>query len=142
MRGAPPTRHRGLAQRRTGARRARLAAGARRTSAEIAPAWAEVTAQCIAMIEAAFEALPQLQLCRLHGDCHPANPLDARCRAALRRPDDAVTGPAVQDLWMLLSGDADQARQQLRALLEGCASRSPTSMTASCAWSSPCAPCG
>lgn len=87
---------------------------------EIAPAWAEVTAQCIAMIEAAFEALPQLQLCRLHGDCHPGNILwtpDAGPHFV--DLDDAVTGPAVQDLWMLLSGDADQARQQLRALLEG-----------------------
>jgi Ser/Thr protein kinase RdoA (MazF antagonist) len=33
--------------------------------------------------------------------------------------DDAVTGPAVQDLWMLLSGDAAQARGQLACLLDG-----------------------
>jgi Ser/Thr protein kinase RdoA (MazF antagonist) len=33
--------------------------------------------------------------------------------------DDARTGPAVQDLWMLLSGDRAQRTQQLSALLDG-----------------------
>jgi Ser/Thr protein kinase RdoA (MazF antagonist) len=33
--------------------------------------------------------------------------------------DDCLTGPAVQDLWMLLSGDAVAAKQQLRSLLVG-----------------------
>jgi Ser/Thr protein kinase RdoA (MazF antagonist) len=33
--------------------------------------------------------------------------------------DDAMQGPAVQDLWMIVSGDADTQAQQRRALLEG-----------------------
>ena len=33
--------------------------------------------------------------------------------------DDARTGPAVQDLWMLLSGDRAQRQRQLGALLDG-----------------------
>ena len=33
--------------------------------------------------------------------------------------DDARTGPAVQDLWMLLSGDRRQQTQQLGALVDG-----------------------
>ena len=33
--------------------------------------------------------------------------------------DDACNGPAIQDLWMLLSGDADSMRAQLADLLEG-----------------------
>ncbi len=64
---------------------------------------------------------------RLHGDCHPGNilwtPVDA---PAVAGPgphfvdlDDARTGPAVQDLWMLLSGDRQQRQRQLGALVDG-----------------------
>ncbi|MDD2546339.1 MAG: serine/threonine protein kinase [Burkholderiaceae bacterium] len=62
---------------------------------------------------------------RLHGDCHPGNilwtPLDEWGRGGPHFVDldDARTGPAVQDLWMLLSGDRAQRTQQLSALLEG-----------------------
>jgi Ser/Thr protein kinase RdoA (MazF antagonist) len=66
-------------------------------------------------------------LLRLHGDCHPGNilwtPADA---AAAAGPgphfvdlDDARMGPAVQDLWMLLSGDRQQRTRQLGALVDG-----------------------
>jgi len=64
---------------------------------------------------------------RLHGDCHPGNilwtPADA-APAAGPGPhfvdlDDARMGPAVQDLWMLLSGDRSQRTRQLGALVDG-----------------------
>jgi Ser/Thr protein kinase RdoA (MazF antagonist) len=64
---------------------------------------------------------------RLHGDCHPGNilwtPADA-VPAAGPGPhfvdlDDARMGPAVQDLWMLLSGDRSQRTRQLGALVDG-----------------------
>ena len=68
-----------------------------------------------------------IQLLRLHGDCHPGNilwtPTDV---PAIKGPgphfvdlDDARTGPAVQDLWMLLSGDRQQRTRQLGALVDG-----------------------
>ena len=68
-----------------------------------------------------------IRLIRLHGDCHPGNilwtPLDL---PAATGPgphfvdlDDARTGPAVQDLWMLLSGDRLQQTRQLGALVDG-----------------------
>jgi len=62
---------------------------------------------------------------RLHGDCHPGNvlwtPLDDAGRGGPHFVDldDARMGPAVQDLWMLLSGDRGQRTQQLGALLDG-----------------------
>lgn len=56
---------------------------------------------------------------RLHGDCHPGNLLWRDDRPNLVDLDDACSGPAVQDLWMLLSGDAEEARRQLDALLSG-----------------------
>jgi len=64
---------------------------------------------------------------RLHGDCHPGNilwtPLEAPA-SSLPGPhfvdlDDARMGPAVQDLWMLLSGNRQQRSHQLGALLDG-----------------------
>lgn len=64
---------------------------------------------------------------RLHGDCHPGNilwtPLD-RPASDLPGPhfvdmDDARSGPAVQDLWMLLSGDRAQQTRQLGLLVDG-----------------------
>jgi len=68
-----------------------------------------------------------IQLIRLHGDCHPGNilwtPLDLPA-SSLPGPhfvdlDDARMGPAVQDLWMLLSGERPQRSRQLGALVDG-----------------------
>ena len=55
---------------------------------------------------------------RLHGDCHPGNIL-WRDEPHFVDFDDARMGPAVQDLWMLLSGERDQQTAQLAELLEG-----------------------
>ncbi|KTS72611.1 Ser/Thr protein kinase RdoA (MazF antagonist) [Pantoea sp. PNA 14-12] len=54
---------------------------------------------------------------RLHGDCHPGNILwrDGPLFVDL---DDARNGPAVQDLWMLISGDKQEQRIQWDILLE------------------------
>ncbi len=68
--------------------------------------------------------LNQARQIRLHGDCHPGNILWTPTDQPGGGPhfvdlDDARMGPAVQDLWMLLSGDRSQRTQQLSALLEG-----------------------
>ncbi|QTN26973.1 serine/threonine protein kinase [Rhodoferax sp. AJA081-3] len=68
-----------------------------------------------------------IKMLRLHGDCHPGNILwTPTSAAATAGPgphfvdlDDARTGPAVQDLWMLLSGDRSQRTRQLGALVDG-----------------------
>ena len=69
----------------------------------------------------------RIQLLRLHGDCHPGNilwtPLDQPA-SALPGPhfvdlDDARMGPAVQDMWMLLSGERAQRSHQLGLLVDG-----------------------
>jgi Ser/Thr protein kinase RdoA (MazF antagonist) len=63
---------------------------------------------------------PQFQLLRLHGDCHPGNILWTPDQGPhFVDLDDARTGPAVQDLWMLLSGERTQRQRQLGALLDG-----------------------
>jgi Ser/Thr protein kinase RdoA (MazF antagonist) len=61
-----------------------------------------------------------IAMIRLHGDCHPGNILwTPRQGPHFVDLDDARTGPAVQDLWMLLSGERDQRQRQLGALLDG-----------------------
>jgi Ser/Thr protein kinase RdoA (MazF antagonist) len=65
-----------------------------------------------------------LKCLRLHGDCHPGNILWTPTDRPGGGPhfvdlDDARMGPAVQDLWMLLSGDRKQRTLQLSGLLDG-----------------------
>jgi Ser/Thr protein kinase RdoA (MazF antagonist) len=68
-----------------------------------------------------------IRILRLHGDCHPGNILWTPADAALAAGpgphfvdlDDARSGPAVQDLWMLLSGDRSQRTRQLGMLVDG-----------------------
>lgn len=54
---------------------------------------------------------------RLHGDCHPGNIL-WRDGASFVDLDDCRSGPAIQDLWMMLSGDDNQRLIQLETLIE------------------------
>jgi Ser/Thr protein kinase RdoA (MazF antagonist) len=56
---------------------------------------------------------------RLHGDCHAGNVLWTDDGPHFVDFDDARTGPAVQDLWMLLSGEREAMEAQVRIILEG-----------------------
>jgi len=56
---------------------------------------------------------------RLHGDCHAGNILWTDQGPHFVDFDDARTGPAVQDLWMLLSGERAAMTQQLGWVLAG-----------------------
>ena len=65
-------------------------------------------------IDAAFAAIAPRTL-RLHGDCHPGNVLWTDAGPHFVDLDDSRSGPAVQDLWMLMTG----GEAQREALLEG-----------------------
>lgn len=56
---------------------------------------------------------------RLHGDCHPGNILWRGDAPHFVDFDDARNGPAIQDLWMLLSGDREQQTAQISEVVEG-----------------------
>ena len=87
---------------------------------ELSANWHDAAARCIDAIDAAFDSLPDRRSLRLHGDCHPGNILWTPDRGPhFVDLDDAAQGPAVQDLWMLLSGDPEAARIQRDALLDG-----------------------
>ena len=75
--------------------------------------------QVMELIDNLFESLGPFRQLRLHGDCHPGNILWTDQGPHFVDLDDCRTGPAIQDLWMLLSGEMDEMRQQFRYLLEG-----------------------
>jgi Ser/Thr protein kinase RdoA (MazF antagonist) len=81
--------------------------------------FAILTEALLEAIETAFARARGAATLRLHGDCHPGNLLWRDGTAHFVDLDDALTGPAIQDLWMLLSGDAGARGQQLGWLLEG-----------------------
>jgi len=70
-------------------------------------------------VEACFDRAGSVRDIRLHGDFHPGNVLVNRDQLHIVDLDDTRHGPAVQDLWMFLSGDREEQTPQLTALLEG-----------------------
>lgn len=70
-------------------------------------------------IEEAFNRAAPIATLRLHGDCHPGNILWRDGVAHFVDLDDCLTGPAIQDLWMFLSGSPHDQQAQLERLLEG-----------------------
>ncbi len=78
-----------------------------------------ITQHLFENIDACFERAGYFREIRLHGDFHPGNVLVAGDRLHIVDLDDARTGPAVQDLWMFLSGDRNEQTPQMTTLLEG-----------------------
>ena len=90
---------------------------------ELLEAWRSIAAQALDGARRSFERAGEVRTLRLHGDCHAGNVLWIEHGAA-RGPhfvdfDDARMGPAVQDLWMLLSGDRAEMTRQLDDVLSG-----------------------
>ena len=81
--------------------------------------YASVTADLLRRIEEEHPPLGRFRPLRLHGDCHLGNVLWRDERPHFVDFDDARTGPAIQDLWMMLSGDRHERIGQLLDLLEG-----------------------
>ncbi len=80
--------------------------------------YAEVSADLLAAVEREWDAVAPVGL-RLHGDCHAGNILWATTGPVFVDLDDCVTGPAMQDLWMLFGGSAAEQHSAWAALLEG-----------------------
>ena len=85
---------------------------------ELLPAWRAVTDQAIDAAQAIFTQI-RPRSTRLHGDCHPGNILWTDAGPHFVDLDDCRNGPAIQDLWMLVSGDRTEMAAQLAELLAG-----------------------
>jgi len=82
-------------------------------------AYEGVTDFLLAGIRAAFTNTGPPRTLRIHGDCHPGNILWTAQGPLILDLDDACTGPAMQDLWMFLSGNHDYMCARLAELLSG-----------------------
>lgn len=70
-------------------------------------------------IERVFEEVGPVRQLRLHGDCHMGNLLWNENGPVFVDLDDCMTGPAIQDLWMLLSGSGAEQQKQWQDIREG-----------------------
>jgi Ser/Thr protein kinase RdoA (MazF antagonist) len=87
--------------------------------ADVLEAWKAATALALDGVRRCYEQAGKLKKIRLHGDCHSGNVLWTDDGPHFVDLDDSRTGPGVQDLWMLLSGDRAAMTRQLSAVLAG-----------------------
>nr|CRH06439.1 Putative homoserine kinase type II (protein kinase fold). Putative protein RdoA [rdoA] [Candidatus Magnetococcus massalia] len=73
----------------------------------------------IEQAQGCFERAGDVQNIRLHGDCHAGNILWTDDGPHFVDFDDARMGPAIQDLWMCLSGEREERAKQMNHLLDG-----------------------
>jgi Ser/Thr protein kinase RdoA (MazF antagonist) len=87
--------------------------------AELHEAYDSLIADVLRKIDERFSAAGKLRPIRVHGDCHSGNILWRDDVPQFVDFDDAHMAPAVQDIWMLLSGDRNRQTAQLSEILEG-----------------------
>lgn len=87
---------------------------------ELRQNYAHIIEALFQKIEHNFQQISRLNLIRLHGDCHPGNVLWSDSGPKIVDLDDCLMGPAVQDIWMLISGNTEEEINiQLNAILQG-----------------------
>lgn len=86
---------------------------------DLEDAYRSVSEHALTGVRHCFERAGEMRLLRLHGDCHVGNMLWTDDGPHFVDFDDTRMGPAVQDLWMLLSGDRAEMSVQLGHVLAG-----------------------
>lgn len=87
--------------------------------ADLVDAWRSVVVQALEGVRRCYDRAGDVRLLRLHGDCHVGNVLWTDAGPHFVDFDDSRMGPAIQDLWMLLSGERADMVRQLSDLLAG-----------------------
>ena len=87
--------------------------------ADIKPAYSAIVRDALVGVRACYKEAGTLKDIRLHGDCHAGNVLWTDSGPHFVDFDDCRSGPAVQDLWMLLSGDREAMAIQFADVLRG-----------------------
>ncbi len=86
---------------------------------ELSEAYESIVEPILEELDDRFADIQSEPFGRLHGDMHVGNLLWSDQGPALLDFDDACNGPAMQDLWMFLSGEQNEQQLQLDALAEG-----------------------
>lgn len=86
---------------------------------DLEDAYRTVVDRALEGVQRCFDRSGTVKYLRLHGDCHAGNVLWTDDGPHFVDFDDSRMGPAIQDLWMLLSGDPDEMSRQLGDLLAG-----------------------
>jgi Ser/Thr protein kinase RdoA (MazF antagonist) len=86
---------------------------------DLREAWTSAAHLALEHVVRCFERAGDYTALRLHGDCHAGNVLWTEAGPHFVDLDDARNGPAVQDLWMLVSGDRATMCAQLGHILRG-----------------------
>jgi Ser/Thr protein kinase RdoA (MazF antagonist) len=86
---------------------------------ELVDAYRSVADQALDGVRRCYDRAGDVALLRLHGDCHGGNVLWTDAGPHFVDFDDARMGPAVQDLWMMLSGERGDMVRQLSDILAG-----------------------
>jgi len=87
--------------------------------ADLLDAWKSAADMALAGVASCYERAGDVRALRLHGDCHAGNVLWTDDGPHFVDFDDCRSGPAIQDLWMLLSGDRASMTGQLADVLAG-----------------------
>ena len=90
---------------------------------ELLTPWTSTVNMALDGVRRCYDRAGDIPLLRLHGDCHLGNVLWVEGGEAPGPHfvdfDDSRMGPAIQDLWMLLSGDRGAMQYQLTEILAG-----------------------
>lgn len=86
---------------------------------DLADAYESLVIDLLEKVDDQIEDLSKSRAIRLHGDFHPGNILWRDETPHIVDLDDARTGPAIQDIWLFLSGDRQYQQARLADLLEG-----------------------
>jgi len=86
---------------------------------EYRASYTAVTDQLLKAVDTIVAEAGPIRSIRSHGDCHGGNILWRDDAPHFVDFDDARMAPAVQDLWMMLSGDRERRTAQLEVLIEG-----------------------
>jgi len=87
--------------------------------AELVEVYRGVVEQALEGVRRCFDRAGKVKRLRIHGDCHAGNVLWTDNGPHFVDFDDSRTGPAIQDLWMLLSGERNDQTRQFSDLLAG-----------------------
>lgn len=86
---------------------------------DLISAYESLSKDVISKVRQVFEDNAPISVLRIHGDCHFGNVLWNEGIPHFVDFDDSITGPAIQDLWMMLSGSRNEQQHQVSKIIEG-----------------------